>query len=75
MAASEALFILEKIQFFNVTFEIYKDSLKKGIKSLGGLAGGTGFVNPLLAASKYSPADKAMEMVEKAMDQALSEDK
>ena len=52
-----------------------KKGLKKGIKSLGGLAGGTGFVNPLLAASKYSPADKAMEMVEKAMDQALSEDK
>jgi len=51
-----------------------KKGFKKGMKSLGGLVGGTGFINPL-AASKYSPEDKAMEMVEKAMDQALLEDK
>ena len=51
-----------------------KKGFKKGMKIAGGLIGDTGFINPL-AASKYSPEDKAMEMVEKAMDQALLEDK
>ena len=50
-----------------------KKGFKKGIKGLGNIASQTGF-NPL-AASKYSPEDMAMEMVEKAMDQALLEDK
>jgi len=56
------------------TVRSVKKGFKKGMKIAGGLIGDTGFINPL-AASKYSPEDKAMEMVEKAMDQALSEDK